>query len=177
MVCTQIISIAWKNGKCYFGRILILKCINENPKQKCYFPKTIMHPIVKGFIKLALPAGSIALSAWLWNTLFFYGIYQIMIFFLRWMFFVRHSDRLLASIYGLSTSIDWSYFVTLSVLMFGALYLFFSMLPKKTTQISSFFSFCFLHFYSPKPKTDFQPLLRIMRPISKALERLTLLLM
>ncbi len=94
------------------------------------FSKNIEHPIVKGFIQLVLPAGSLALLAWLWNTLFLWYVanYDFKLDVFRPAF-----RQALPPIYGLSTSIDWSYFVTLSVLMFGALYLF-SLIKNRTTQ-------------------------------------------
>lgn len=108
-----------------------------------------MHPIVKGFIQLALPAGSIALSAWLWNTLFLRYLSNCDF---KMDVFRPAFRQALPPIYGLSTSIDWSYFVVLCGLMFGALYLF-SMLPKKTSQ-KLFIVFFFLFFTFLFSKTE-----------------------
>lgn len=116
------------------------------------FAKNIEHPVVKGFIQLVLPAGSIALLAWMWNTLFLRYVsncdFKLDVF--------RPAFRqAIPPIYGLSTSIDWSYFVSLCVLMFGTLYLY-SLLKNRTTQtLGIVFFFLFFLFSFAKTENRF----------------------
>lgn len=116
------------------------------------FVKNIEHPIVKGFIQLALPAGSMALLAWLWNILFLRYVsncdFKLDVF--RPAF-----QQAFPPIYGLSTPMEWTNFVALSCLMLGAIYLFSLLKSKTVKRLSIVLFFMFFAFLFAKTEGRF----------------------